>query len=199
MLILASQSQTRKALLEHAGIAVKAIAARVNEREIETRNPVERRTPALVALLLAEAKALSVLGEVVIGADQILELDGEILHKAASLEEARSRLDRLRGRMHRLHTAVVLVRSGNVVWRHVETAALTMRAFSDGECDAVLAEEGEAVLGSVGAYRLEGPSIRLFEKIEGDYFAILGLPLLPLLAALRQHAAETLPGYKGFT
>jgi septum formation protein len=199
MLILASQSQTRKALLEQAGIAVKAIAARVNEREIETRNPVERRTPALVALLLAEAKALSVLGEVVIGADQILELDGEILHKAASLEEARSRLDRLRGRMHRLHTAVVLVRSGNVVWRHVETAALTMRAFSDGECDAVLAEEGEAVLGSVGAYRLEGPSIRLFEKIEGDYFAILGLPLLPLLAALRQHAAETLPGYKGFT
>jgi septum formation protein len=199
MLILASQSQTRKALLEQAGIAVKAIAARVNEREIETRNPVERRTPALVALLLAEAKALSVLGEVVIGADQILELDGEILHKAASLEEARSRLDRLRGRMHRLHTAVVLVRSGNVVWRHVETAALTMRAFSDGECDAVLAEEGEAVLGSVGAYQLEGPSIRLFEKIEGDYFAILGLPLLPLLAALRQHAAETLPGYKGFT
>jgi septum formation protein len=199
MLILASQSQTRKALLEHAGIAVKAIAARVNEREIETRNPVERRTPQSVALLLAEAKALSVLGEVVIGADQILELDGEILHKAANLEEARSRLDRLRGRMHRLHTAVVLVRSGNVVWRHVETAALTMRAFSDAEREAVLAEEGEAVLGSVGAYRLEGPSIRLFEKIEGDYFAILGLPLLPLLAALRQHAAETLPGYKGFT
>jgi septum formation protein len=199
MLILASQSQTRKALLEHAGIAFEAVAARVNEREIETRNPVERQSPGLVASMLAEAKALSVLGEVVIGADQILELDGKILHKPAGFDEARNRLDRLRGRMHRLHTAVVLARNGEVVWRHVETAALTMRDFSDDEREAVLREEGEAVLGSVGAYRLEGPSIRLFEKIEGDYFAILGLPLLPLLRALRQHAAETLPGFKGFT
>ena len=199
MLILASLSQTRKALLQNAGIAFEAVAAGVNEREIERRNPVERRSPESVASILAEAKALSVLGEVVIGADQILELDGEILHKAAGLDEARRRLDRLRGRMHRLHTAVVLARNGEIVWRHAETAELTMRDFSDAEREAVLAEEGETILGSVGAYRLEGPSIRLFEKIAGDYFSILGLPLMPLLAALRQHAAETLPGSKGFT
>jgi septum formation protein len=195
MLILASQSQTRKALLQNAGIAFEALAARVNEREIEGRNPVERRSPGSVASLLAEAKALSVPGEVVIGADQILELEGRIVHKPASLDEARNRLDELRGRKHRLHTAVVLARSGDVVWRHADTAELTMRGFSDAERDAVLAAEGEAVLGSAGAYRLEGPSIRLFEKIDGDYFAILGLPLLPLLTALRQHAPETMKGF----
>ena len=194
-MILASQSPTRKALLQNAGIACEAIPARVNEREIERGNLVERAGADRVALKLAEAKALAVPGAAVIGADQILELGGEILHKAATLEEARQRLDQLRGRTHHLHTAVALAMSGGVVWRHVEPASLTMRSYSDAERDAVLEEEGETVLGSVGAYRLEGPSVRLFERIEGDYFAILGLPLLPLLAALRQHASEVLRGF----
>jgi septum formation protein len=195
VLILASQSPTRKALLQNAGIACEAIPARVNEREIERGNLVERPTPDLVALKLAEAKALAIPGAAVIGADQVLELGGEILHKAATLEQARQRLDQLRGRTHHLHTAVALAMSGEVVWRHVEPASLTMRSYSDAERDAVLEEEGETVLGLVGAYRLEGPSVRLFERIEGDYFAILGLPLLPLLAALRQHASEVLRGF----
>ena len=194
-MILASQSPTRKALLRNAGIAFDAIPARVNEREIERGNPVERAAADLLALQLAEAKALAVPGAIVVGADQILALDGAILHKAATLDEARARLQQLRGRTHHLHTAVALAKSGETVWRHVEPASLTMRTFSDAERDAVLAQEGEAVLGSVGAYRLEGPSVRLFERIEGDYFAILGLPLLPLLAALRQHAPEVLRGF----
>jgi septum formation protein len=192
MLILASESPTRKALLQNAGIAFEARAARVNERELEGASPVEQATPGSVALMLASAKALSVNGDVVIGADQILSLGDTILHKASDLREARARLDALRGRTHELHTAVALAKNGRVVWEHVVVARLTMRAFTDAERDAVLAEEGDAVLGSAGAYRLEGPSIRLFERIEGDYFAILGLPLLPLLAALRTYAPALL-------
>jgi septum formation protein len=192
MLILASQSQTRKALLHNAGIAFESMPARVNERDIEAASLVERRSPADVALSLATAKALSVSGPVVVGADQILELDGTILHKAADLNEARSRLDQLRGRTHRLYAAVALARDGTIVWSIVDTVSLTMRSFSDAERDAVLVAEGDGVLGSVGAYRLEGPSVHLFEKIEGDYFSTLGLPLLPLIAALRAHAPETL-------
>jgi septum formation protein len=195
VLILASQSPTRKALLENAGIAFEAIPAGVNEREIERANLVERLAPDLVALGLAQAKALAVGGAAVVGADQILELDGSILHKATDLEEARARLDELSGRTHHLHTAVALAKSGEIVWHHVETATLTMRSFTDAERDAVLAAEGDHVLGSVGAYRLEGPSVQLFERIEGDYFAILGLPLLPLLAALREHAPAALKGF----
>jgi septum formation protein len=195
MLILASQSPTRKALLSNAGIGFEAIAAKVNEREIEAGSLVEHAGGASLALTLAEAKALSVRGDAVVGADQILELEGTILHKAASIEQARARLDALRGKTHQLHTAVALAKNGRIVWRHAAIACLTMRFFVDSEREAVLAEEGEAVLGSVGAYRLEGPSIRLFEKIEGDYFAILGLPLLPLLAALRQHAPAALKGF----
>lgn len=194
MLILASTSPTRKTLLQQAGIAFESIAAGVNERAIEVAGPVDER-PAALALRLAEAKALAVPGAAVIGSDQILELDGTILHKAATRDEARNRLDQLRGRTHRLHTAVVIAIDGTVAWRHVETAELTMRTFSDDARDAVLDAEGDAVLGSVGCYRLEGPSINLFERIEGDYFAILGLPLLPLLAALRRHAPETLDGF----
>lgn len=192
MLILASTSPTRKALLANAGIAFEAVAARVNERDIEAEALVEGVSPPELALRLAEAKAGSVEGAAVIGCDQILELEGSVLHKAANLDEARSRLDQLKGRTHALHSAVALARDGRLVWSAIETARLTMRRFTDTERDAVLAAEGEAVLGSVGAYRLEGPSVRLFERIEGDYFTILGLPLLPLLGALRQHAPRTL-------
>jgi septum formation protein len=183
-------------LLHNAGLAFTAVPSGVNERRIEERNPVERTNPASVALLLAEAKARAVGGAAVVGADQVLELDGRVLHKTGTLEAARARLSELRGRTHRLHTAAVLAIEGAIVWRHVEAAALTMRSFSDAERDLVLEEEGEEVLSAAGAYRLEGPSVRLFEMIEGDYFAMLGLPLLPLLDALRRHAPEALRGCK---
>ena len=190
MLILASESKTRRALLHGAGLAFEARPAGVNEREIEAVALMNGASPELVAQELAEAKATAFPGAVVIGADQVLALDGELLHKTADLEAARRQLDRLRGKTHQLHAAVALAREGRVVWSTVETAELTMHDFSDAERDRVLALEGDAVLGTVGAYRIEGPSIRLFERVAGDYFTILGLPLLPLLAALRVHAPE---------
>jgi septum formation protein len=190
MLILASESKTRKALLAGAGLAFEARPAGVNEREIEATALVNGATPMLVAEELAEAKATAITGDIVIGADQVLALEGELLHKTRDLESARRQLDRLRGKTHELHAAVALAKNGRVIWSAVETAELTMHDFSDAERDAVLALEGDAVLGSVGAYRIEGPSIRLFERITGDYFTILGLPLLPLLSALRVHAPE---------
>lgn len=192
MLILASESTTRKSLLAGAGLAFTAVPARVNEREIEAAALVNGATPILVAQELAEAKALAVPGGVVIGADQVLALDDTLLHKTRDLDEARSRLDALRGRTHHLHAAVALAIEGRVVWSTADTAELTMHDFTAAERDRVLALEGPAVLGSVGAYRIEGPSIRLFERVVGDYFTILGLPLLPLLSALRTHAPEVL-------
>lgn len=190
MLILASESRTRKTLLAGAGLAFDARPAGVNEREIEAAALMNGATPILVAQELAEAKATAIAGDVVIGADQVLALDGVLLHKTKDLDGARAQLDRLRGKTHELHAAVALAVRGQVVWSTVDTAELTMHEFSDAERDRVLALEGEAVLGSVGAYRIEGPSIRLFERVAGDYFTILGLPLLPLLAALRVHAPE---------
>lgn len=190
MLILASKSAARNALLAGAGLRFESSPAPIDERAIE--NKVLGKPPESVALALAEAKALSVSQErpaaLVIGADQVLALDGSLLHKPADLAEAREQLLRLRGRAHRLHAGIALARDGDVLWSSVEIATLIMRAFTDAELDAVLAAEGDAVLGSVGSYRLEGPSIQLFESIEGDYFTILGLPLLPLLAAICRFA-----------
>ena len=197
MLILASTSAARKALLSGAGLNFESSPAPIDERAEEAT--VLGKGPAAVAQHLAEAKALAVsrvrAGAVVIGADQTLSLDGEIFHKPSDLDSARAALSRLRGETHRLSSAVAIARDGRVVWSHIAEADLTMRDFPDTERDAILQEEGEAALGSVGAYRLEGPSVRLFERIDGDYFTILGLPLLPLLAALRLHAPETLKGF----
>lgn len=194
MLILASQSRTRINLLAGAGVEFIAEPASVDERALETR--MDDQSPPGIAkgLAIAKAEAVSRLFPQawVIGADQVLALDGKVLHKASDLAAARERLDGLRNRTHHLHAGVALVRAGACVWSDVDRASLRMRAFSETERDAVLALEGEGVLGSVGAYRLEGPSIRLFSAVEGDYFTILGLPLLPLLAALRRHAPETL-------
>jgi len=191
MLILASRSPTRQALLLGAGQRFESRPAPIDERAIE--NEVLGKGPGAMAQRLAEAKALAVSAHepeaLVIGADQVLDF-AERFHKPGDLAEARRQLWALRGRTHRLHAGVALARDNHVLWSAVETATLTMRAFSEAELDAVLAAEGDAVLGSVGGYRLEGPSIALFERIEGDYFTILGLPLLPLLAALRIH----LPG-----
>jgi len=195
MLILASKSAARKALLSGAGLRFETSPAQIDERALEAEVLGKGENAPAVARRLAEAKALAVSASrsgVVIGADQVLALDGELLHKPADLAAAGGQLDRLAGRTHFLHAGIALAARGALLWSTTETAALTMRRFDRQERDLVLDLEGPAVLSSVGAYRLEGPSIRLFERLEGDYFTILGLPLLPLLAALRQHAPATL-------
>jgi septum formation protein len=196
MLILASKSTTRKALLEQAGLSFAVAPADIDERAAETTAIDNGGDGRDVALLLAQRKAAAVAAEhpgaIVIGADQTLSLGTELLHKPADRAAAAAQLDRLKGKTHRLHAAVALVRDELLLWSDVQTAELTLRDFSDAERDDVLAREGGAVLGAVGSYRLEGPSIRLFETVTGDYFTILGLPLLPLLAALRDVAPETL-------
>lgn len=196
MLILASSSATRKALLDKAGLSFETIQAPIDERRIEAEAQAVGADGRDLALLLARAKAEAVSrthpGDIVIGADQTLALGPELLHKPDSREAAIRQLDHLRGKTHRLHAAVTLVRDGALLWSDVQTAELTMREFSAAERDSILDLEGDAALNSVGAYRLEGPSIRLFESVSGDYFTILGLPLLPLLAALRDIAPDLL-------
>ncbi|HEX9596818.1 MAG TPA: Maf family protein, partial [Anaerolineales bacterium] len=185
MLILASQSATRKALLQQAGLDFTCQPAVIDERTLEVATLEAGGDGRDVALLLAQHKALTVSGThpgaVVIGADQTLSLGTELLHKPNDHQGAANQLDHLKGKTHRLHAAVALARAGKLIWSDIQTAELTMRAFTNAERDDVLAREGDALLGSVGSYRLEGPSIRLFETVTGDYFSILGLPLLPLL------------------
>jgi len=194
MLILASKSPTRKTLLDNAGLRFSVQGAPIDEREIESRLLTEHANRAGLARELAEAKALAVsaqhLGAVVIGADQTLDFRGKGFHKPENRAEAAERLMEMAGTSHQLHSGVALARDGALLWSAVESATLTFRQFSRQTLDAVLDLEGDAILASVAGYRLEGPSIRLFESVEGDYFTILGLPLLPLLAALEQHAPE---------
>ncbi|WDR01007.1 Maf family protein [Devosia sp. J2-20] len=196
MLILASKSTTRKALLEQAGLGFSTAPAAIDERALETAAIAAGGDGRDVALLLARHKAEAVAkthpGAIVIGADQTLSLGTELLHKPTDRHDAATQLDHLRGKTHRLHAAVTLIRDDVLLWSDIQTAELTMREFTAQERDDVLDREGDAILASVGGYRLEGPSIRLFDKVVGDYFTILGLPLLPLLAALRMIAPETL-------
>lgn len=198
MLILASASATRKALLTQAGLSFTAVPAAIDERSLEATALASGADGRDIALLLAREKAAAVArdhpGAFVIGADQTLALGTELLHKPVNRADAALQLDRLRGKTHRLHAAVTLVQDDILLWSDIQTAELTMRDFSDDDRDDVLSREGDAVLASVGGYRLEGPSIRLFEAITGDYFTILGLPLLPLLAGLRQFAPHLLEG-----
>jgi septum formation protein len=192
-IVLASKSASRAALLAGAGVAFETVGSGVDEAELKARLQDDGAGPAKIAAELAEAKALAVSAEapeaLVIGADQTLELDGLLYDKAESLSEARERLATLRGRRHELHSAVAAARAGRVVWRVSESPALTMRDFSDAYLDGYLARNGVTLLGSVGCYMLEGEGAQLFEAIAGDYFAILGLPLLPLLAFLRREGA----------
>lgn len=196
MLILASASATRKALLHNAGLQFEVRRPEVDERRLEAELVAGSAGPEEIALGLAAAKAESVSTAypeaLVIGADQVLALGDRLLHKPAGLAAAREQLEALRGRTHSLHSSVAIARGGGVLWRHTTRADLTMRPFSTRERDLVLELEGEDVLNAVGSYRLEGPSIRLFEMISGDYFTILGLPMLPLLAAVRAHAPALL-------
>ena len=188
-LILASGSSTRAGLLRAAGIEFETLPARVDEEAMKTSLLAEGAKPRAIADALAELKALRVSGKrpdaLVLGADQILEIDGELVSKSEDLEAAAALLKRLRGKTHALITAAVLARGGVPIWRHVVRINLTMRDFSDAFVTDYLAREGEAILGSVGCYHLEGLGLQLFAAIDGDYFAILGLPMLPLLTALR--------------
>jgi septum formation protein len=188
--ILASKSAARRAVLDGAGVAYEARVAGVDEDAVKAGLLAEGASPRDVADALAELKAIRVSRgrtEFVIGADQTLDLEGALYDKAETLEAARERLKTLRGKTHKLHSAVVVAKEGAPIWREVATASLTMRNFSDAFLDDYLKTEGPHALGSVGCYRLEGPGAQLFSKIDGDYFAILGLPLLGLLDLLRGH------------
>ena len=192
-IILASSSPFRKALLVNAGIAVEAIAAGVDERALEAPLRDSGVSPEDVALVLAEAKAVDVSGKksgsLVLGCDQTLSLGDEVFHKPADMEGARRHLLALSGKTHQLNSAAVLVRDGAVLWRHVGVANLTMRKLDPAFIGRHLARVGQKALGSVGAYQIEGEGIQLFEKIEGDYFTIVGLPLLAVLVELRKLGA----------
>ena len=188
-LILASGSPARRAMLANAGLRFEVHPAELDERTAE--KPLLRAGVAIeeVTLALAMAKAETASArhpdDLVIGADQMLELDGERLTKPADLEAARRQLLALSGRTHELHSAAVCARNGDVVWRHVETARLTMRRLDPAFVGRYLAQAGDAARQSVGAYQLEGLGIQLFDRVDGDFFVMLGLPLLPLLAFLR--------------
>jgi septum formation protein len=187
--VLASKSSARRAVLDGAGVPYEAATAGVDEDAVKAGMLAEGASAREVADALAELKAIKVSRsrpEFVIGADQTLEFEGELYDKAETLVQARDRLRALRGKPHRLHSAVVVAKDGAPIWREVVTATLTMRDFSDAFLEEYLAAEGEAALGSVGCYRLEGLGVQLFSKIDGDYFTILGLPLMGLLDLLRR-------------
>ena len=189
-IILASASTIRRQMLENAGIRVDALPARVDEDTIRAALEAEGAKPRNIADALAEMKARK-LGErhpssLVIGCDQVLHYDGEIWGKPETPDAARSQLQRLRGRTHRLVSAVVLYEQAKPVWRHVEEASLTMRSFSDGFLDDYIARNWDDIRHSVGAYQLEREGARLFAAVDGNHFTILGLPLLPLLNYLSQ-------------
>jgi septum formation protein len=192
-LILASASPIRKKLLVAAGLPMQVEPALVDEESLKRVFQVEQRAAADCALALAEAKARQVSGNhrhaLVVGADQILVCGETWLNKPSDLADARAQLQSLRGRTHMLITAVCVVREAARMWHTVNSAKLTMRHFSDAFLDAYLCSEQAAVLGSVGGYRLEERGIQLFAEIQGDYFAILGLPLLELLSFLRARGA----------
>ncbi|MHC5231679.1 Maf-like protein [Brucella sp. LJL56] len=189
-LVLASKSPFRSALLKNAGIEFSTASADIDERAVETPLYETGATPEEVAQVLAEAKAIDVSeknpGAMVIGCDQTLSLGDEIFHKPADMEAARHQLLKFSGKTHQLNSAVVLVKDGKTLWRHVSIARMTMRDLDPGFVGRYLGRAGDVALSSVGAYQVEGPGIQLFEKIEGDYFTIVGLPLLPLLAELRK-------------
>ena len=189
-LILASASPVRACLLREAGVPFVSCPAGIDEHAVKVSLLAEKLTADAVADALAERKALQVSKAhpqaLVLGCDQILVFDGRLIDKSASMEEARVLLRELRGKPHSLLTACVLAQDGAAVWRRLERCKLWARPFSDAFLDDYLRAEGDQVLGSVGCYHLEGRGIQLFERMEGDYFSVLGLPLIPLLAALRE-------------
>ncbi len=188
-LILASGSAVRARLLADAGVRFRIETSGVDESAVKAAAG-DGVPPEELALGLAAAKARAVsekrAGALVVGADQMLECGGELFDKPANMAAAAANLRQFSGRTHRLITACCLMRDGGIVWESVETARLAMRDLSDKDIDAYLSAAGEDVLGSVGCYRLEGLGVQLFSDIDGDFFVILGLPLLALLARLRE-------------
>lgn len=178
-------------MLRAAGVVFKAIPSAVDEAAIKRTCHAGGATPAQVAETLAAAKAAQVAAlhpqDLVIGADQILAMDTAMFDKPVDIAAARAQLRQLSGRAHALHSAVCLVRGDRVLWHHTATAVLSMRQVSDGFLDRYLAAMGPAVCDTVGGYQIEGCGAQLFSAIDGDYFTILGMPLLPLLDILRQH------------
>ena len=186
-LILASGSQIRRTILEDAGIPFSIIRSGVDEDALKQLH--QDLTPADMALLLAEAKARDVSEQhpqsLILAADQTMELDGQLLDKLPRRDMAPARLTAMRGKPHHLHSGLVLMTGGKIVWSHQQTSTLTVRDFSDSFLADYIARAGDELTASVGAYAYEGLGAHLFERIEGDFHAILGLPLLPLLAELR--------------
>jgi septum formation protein len=190
-LILASTSSVRARLLREAGVSFEVLPPAVDEVEVKTSLLAEGLGANAIADALAEAKAAAVSAArpqaLVIGCDQVLAFEGRLIEKSADLSEARKLLRELRGKPHELLTACVLARGGGPVWRRLERCTLWARPFSDAFLEEYLRAEGDKVLASVGCYHLEGQGAQLFERVEGDYFSVLGLPLIPLLGALREH------------
>ncbi|MDP1599942.1 nucleoside triphosphate pyrophosphatase [Phenylobacterium sp.] len=189
-IILASKSAARRAVLTGAGVPFEVSVAGVDEDAVKNAMLAEGASPRDVADALAELKAIKVSRSkpgFVIGSDQTLEFEGKLYDKAETVDGAAERLRTMRGKPHKLHSAVVVAKDGAPIWREIVSATLTMRDFSDEFLASYLELEGEEALGSVGCYRLEGPGAQLFSKIEGDYFAILGLPLMGLLDLFRRH------------
>lgn len=184
-LLLASASTARRRLLEAVGLTIEAQSSGLDESSLAKALRSEGRDARATADALAEAKALKLScrrpGRLVLGADQTLERDGAVFSKPADMAEAARHLRALQGRSHLLHSAAVLAEDGRPLWRHVSSARLTMRPLDEAAIDAHLSRAGSDILGSVGAYHVEGPGLRLFTAIEGDLFTVMGLPLLPLL------------------
>ncbi|ANK83669.1 MULTISPECIES: Maf-like protein [unclassified Rhizobium] len=192
-LILASSSPFRRMLMENAGLSFEVHPAEIDERAVEA--PLEKAgaKPDTVACILAKAKAEDVSGRfpegLVIGSDQTMSLGDRVFHKPEDMADAANHLRALSGTTHRLNSAIAIVRDGAVLWEHIGHAELTMRPLTEDFIARHLARVGKRALSSVGAYQLEGEGVQLFEKIEGDYFTILGLPMLPLLGKLREFGA----------
>jgi septum formation protein len=188
-MILASKSPFRAMILKNAGVPFRTETANIDERSVEAPLFNSGATPEDVAQVLAEAKAVDVSerfpGEIVVGSDQTLSLGDDVFHKPQDMEEARQHLLRLSGQTHQLNSAIAIARNGEAIWRHLSVARLTMRDLSPEFIGGHLANTSASALQSVGAYQYEGRGIQLFEKIEGDYFTIVGLPILPLLKELR--------------
>jgi septum formation protein len=186
-LILATQSRARQMLLANAGLDFEAVPAEIDERGIQESSGLT--SPGGIAALLAREKARAVSGQrpgqFVVGADQTLALGTRLFSKPAGRVQAAEQLRALAGNRHELHSAVAVARDGNILFETVSVAGMTMRPLTGAEIEAYLNAAGEAVTASVGAYQLEGLGVHLFERIDGDHFTILGLPLLPLLAFLR--------------
>lgn len=192
-IVLASQSQSRRALLAGAGVAFDAAASDVDEATIKQQCKSDGLDVAATALELARAKAAVVqqrhMDALVIGADQMLEFEGAWYDKPADIVAARRQLSAFAGKTHVLHSALIVLGPKGELWSHVEPARITMRDFSGAFLDAYLDAVGEDVLKSVGGYFMEGPGVQMFARVDGDFFTVLGLPMTPLLAALRDLGA----------